>query len=61
VHHGIAELAWIAEIGDFPAIQVIFGHALIGGPIEFIGIAGGLCAEHVNRREVATPIGTQSY
>src|SRR5882762_7723637 len=41
----IAELAWIAEIGDLPAIQIILGHALLGESLEFIGIAGGLCAE----------------
>ena len=41
----IAELAWIAEIGDLPAIQIVLGHALLGESLEFIGIAGGLCAE----------------
>src|ERR1700736_4479782 len=44
-HDVIAELAWIAEIGDLPAIQVVLGHALLGEALEFVGIAGGLCAE----------------
>src|ERR1700720_1469524 len=44
-HDVIAELAWIAEIGDLPAIQVILGHAPLGEPLEFIGIARGLRAE----------------
>jgi hypothetical protein len=46
-------------LGELPAIQVILGH--IREPIEFFGIAGGLCAEHDNWREVATPVGTQSH
>ena len=41
----IAELAWIAEIGDLPAIQVVLGHAFLGETLEFIGVAGGLRAE----------------
>src|SRR6266478_5334353 len=44
-HDVIAEFAWIAEIGDPPAIQVVLGHALLGESLEFIGIARGLCAE----------------
>ena len=43
--HVIAELTWIGQIGHLPAVQVVLGHALLGESLEFIGIAGGLCAE----------------
>ena len=44
-HDVIAKLAGIAEIGGLPAIQIVLGHALLGESLEFIGIAGSLCAE----------------
>ena len=44
-HHVIAELARVGEIGHPPAVEVVFGHALLGKTLEAVGIAGGLGAE----------------
>jgi hypothetical protein len=44
-HDVIAEFAGIAKIGHLPAIQIIFGHALLGEALELVGITRGLRAE----------------
>src|SRR5579859_2005307 len=44
-HHVIAEFAGVGEIGHLPAVEVVFGHAVLGKTLEAIGIAGGLGAE----------------
>ena len=41
----IAQLTGIAEVGHFPAVKVVFGHAVLGKALEAVGIAGCLRAE----------------
>src|SRR6266849_1293166 len=43
--HVIAEFAGICEIGHAPAVDAVFGHALLGKSLEPVRIAGGLGAE----------------
>jgi len=45
LQHVIAELAGIGEIRHLPAIEVVFGHTILGKALEAVGIAGGLRAE----------------
>jgi hypothetical protein len=60
-HYEVAELAWIAGIGELPAIQVILGHHSSVGPLNLSALPEACAPKMINRREIATPVGTQSY
>ena len=36
----IAQFPGIREVGDPPAVEIVFSHALLGESLEFFGIAG---------------------
>src|SRR5262249_61080753 len=44
-HDVVAQLARIGEVGHRPAVEVVFGYALLGEALEAVGVAGGLRAE----------------
>src|ERR1700722_20667660 len=41
----IRELPGVGEVGDAPAVEVVFSHALLSESLELLGIAGSLSPE----------------
>src|ERR1700744_1136726 len=44
-HQMVAEFAGVREVGNAPALEVVFGHAFLGETLEFVGGARSLRAQ----------------